>query len=46
MLAEKAHKLRGRYTDPFEQLDSAIGEAEEAHEAEGRDGDPITNSVA
>lgn len=35
MLAEKAHKVHGRYTDCWERLDKAIRSAEETLKDEG-----------
>ncbi len=34
MLAEKAHRARGRFTDAYEKLDKAMREAEKALEEE------------
>jgi hypothetical protein len=35
MLAEKAHRIRGRYTDAYEKLDKAMRDAEEAMKTKG-----------
>jgi hypothetical protein len=38
MLAEKAHKVQGRYTETFEGLDKALKGAEEALKADAEKG--------
>jgi heme oxygenase len=38
MLAEKAARVRGRYTDAYERLSKAMHEAEEALKAKEKEG--------
>lgn len=40
MLSEKAHRVRGRYTDSWEKLDKAIRAAEETLRKEREDSGP------